>query len=249
MSSFTDTLGLLAAAGVHKKRKSADADHAEEVRAALAKQWKEKDRPAALEVAKSNAAGVYKMKVSCEHEIHEWDMLKLLPEELADDVKRHQIDCHKHDGWYFFEFYFGHKRDAFLDEMERDDPSPFAKTRRFEGKGGEEEKAELEGDAALFVKDEEVTLTPMSVAERVQRVRDMTLLTHRAIMATAAEELGFPVTPWSAPGLSLELAWERALLQGGREASLAYAAAMAEVEALEASLAYAAAMAEVEALA
>lgn len=232
MPSFTDTLGRLAAVGVHKKRKSADADHAEEVRAALAKQWKEKDRPAALEVAKSNAAGVYKMKVFCEHEIHEWDMLKLLPEELADDVKRRQIDCHKHDGWYFFEFYFGHKRDAFLDEMERDDPSPFAKTRRFEGKGGEEKKDEPKGDAALEVKDEDVALTPMSVAERVQRVHHMTEAPHKAIMARAVEALGFAVNRTYDNDVSLELAWERALLQGGRDASLAYAAAMAEVEAL-----------------
>ena len=220
MASFTEALGRLAAEGVHKKRKSAYADHAEEVRAALAKQWKEKDRPAALEVAKLNASGVYKMKVSCAHEIHEWDMLNLLPEELADDVKRRQIDCHKHDGWYFFEFYFGHKRDAFLDAMERDDPSPFAKTRR------------LEGNAALVVKDKEATLAPMSVAERVQRVMSLKLQSHRVIMTRAAEALGFPVVPGSAKGTSLEIAWERALLQGGHEASLAYAAAMAEVEAL-----------------
>lgn len=231
MPSFTDALGRLAAEGVHKKRKSADGDHTESVRAALAKQWEEKDKPAALEAARSNATGVYTMKVFCEHEIHEKDMLKLLPDELADDVKRHQIDCHKHNESYVFELYFGHKRDAFLDEMERDDPSPFAKTQRLEGKDEVEKGEEPQGDAALEVQDDDVVLTKESVATRVERVKGMTDPKHVDIMTRAVEALGWCTDYDKVHGMAVFVQWQRALLNQGRKASLAYAAAIAEVEA------------------
>lgn len=71
--------------------------------------------------------------------------------------------------------------------------------------------------------------TPWSIRERVQRVNDMTQDAHRAIMTRVVEELGFPVIPGSKNGV--ELAWEQALLRLGRDASLAYTAAIFEVEA------------------
>ena len=229
MTSFTETLGRLAAECVHKKRKASCEGHAEEVRAALAKQWKEVDEEASQALAREHADGIYKMKYKCTYEIHEKELLLLLPEELQEDVKMKQISCQRCEGGYSIEFHFGHKRDQFLEALEKEDPSPFAKKQRVEDEDEtEEEKDAPEGDAALEVKDDDVALTKESVATRAERVRVMTQDAHKTIMTRAVEALGFTVGPLCA----LELAWERALLnQKGREASVAYAAAIAEVEA------------------
>jgi len=231
MTSYTDTLGRLAAECVHEKRKASCEGHAEEVRAALAKQWAEVDKEASQALAHGHGEGIYKMKYKCTYEIHEKELLLLLPEELQHDVKMKQISCQRCEGGYSIEFHFGHKRDQFLEALEKQDPSPFAKKQRVEDEVKEEKRDEPQGDASLVVKDEEVALTPASVAERVQLVHSMTRKSHRAIMTQAVEALGFLVVPSSPNGIALELAWERALLQQGRDASLAYAAAIVEVEA------------------
>ena len=225
MASFTDTLGRLAAECAHKKRKASCEGHAEEVRAALAKQWEEVDKEASQALAREHAEGVYKMKYKCAYEIHEKELLLLLPEELQEDVKMKQIDCHRCEGGYSIEFYFGHKRDRFLEELEKQDPSPFAKKQRVEDEADDD--AGVDGDAALEVKDDDVALSKESVATRAEYVRGLTNPKHVDIMKCAVEALGFTIGPLC----TLALAWERALLHHGRKASLAYAAAIAEVEA------------------
>jgi len=233
MVSFTDTLGRLAAECVHKKRKASCEGHAEEVRAALAKQWEEVDKEACQELAREHAEGMYKMKYKCTYEIHEKELLLLLPEELQEDVQMKQIDCHRCEGGYSIEFYFGHKRDRFLEELEKQDPSPYAKKQRVEDETKEEKKEEPEGDAALEVKDDDVALTKESIATRVEYVRGLTNPKHVDIMKHAVEALGWctDYDKVEKEANELFIQWQRALLKQGRKASLAYAAAIAEVEA------------------
>jgi len=233
MASFTDTLGRLAAECAHKKRKASCEGHAEEVRAALAKQWAEVDKEASQALAREQAEGIYKMKFECAYEIHQKELLALLPEELQEDVQMKQIDCHRYEGYYSIEFYFGHKRDRFLEELEKQDPSPYAKKQRVDEKDEAEKKDEPQGDAALEVEDEDVALTKESIATRVERVRGMTNPKHVDIMKYAVEALGWctDYDKVTKEANEVFVQWQRALLKQGRKASVAYAAAIAEVEA------------------
>ena len=84
----------------------------------------------------------------------------------------------------------------------------------------------------LEVKDEDVALTEESVAQRVERVKGMTNPKHVEIMTKAVEALGWCTDYDKVNGMAVFVQWQRALLKQGRKASVAYAAAIAEVEAV-----------------
>mgnify|MGYP003731885603 CR=1 FL=1 len=189
MVSFTDTLGRLAAECVHKKRKASCEGHAEEVRAALAKQWEKVDKEACQELARKHAEGMYKMKYKCTYEIHEKELLLLLPEELQEDVQMKQIDCHRCEGGYSIEFYFGHKRDRFLEELEKQDPSPYAKKQHVEDETKEEKKEpSSEGKTRLT---EELEGEPRSKA--TQRLQEVSTPETPELLAELLRKYGVPV--------------------------------------------------------
>jgi len=220
MSSFTEELARKSAEAAHKKRKDASGV-VDEVRASLAAQW-QSEEPNAWKEATEMTKSLFKMTFLCPHTFITPDqMLGLLPQALAADVEDKEITCFQNNAnpaLYHFEFWYGHKRDRILAKLEEDDPSAFKRARV---------EDEPQGDAALEVPEESVELIKASVGERVQKVRSMPS-PHRHLMSRAVEALGFTVGPLCA----LELAWERALLnQKGREASVAYAAAIAEIEA------------------
>jgi len=238
MSSFLDELARTAAKRMHEKRKL-HADAVYEVRAALAKQWDTTDKPAARALARQDDGGVYRMTFTTKHSFFSGEqILALLPEELAEDVNGKQIYCDQDledKRKYRIDFFFGHKRDRMLDELEHDDPTPFTKKPRAEA---EKEPAadcaqpEPQGDAALEVEDADIAATKASVGVRVERVAQMTRADHKEIMTRAVEALGFLVG--KEVKCTLHLAWQRALLDKNcRDAALAYERAIIEVEAAE----------------
>ena len=239
MSSFLDELARTAAKRMHEKRKlHADAVH--EVRAALAEQWKKTDKPAARALARQDGEGLYKMTFTTKHSFFSGEqILALLPEELAEDVNSKQIYCDQDTvdkKKYRIDFFFGHKRDRILDELEHDDPTPFTKKPRAK-EADKEPKAEgaqpePQGDAALEVEDADIAAIKASVGVRVERVAQMTRADHKEIMTRAVEALGFLVG--KEVKCTLDVAWQRALLgKNCRDAALAYERAIIEVEAAE----------------
>ena len=235
MSSFLDELARTAAKRMHEKRKlHADAVH--EVRAALAEQWKKTDKPAARALARQDGEGLYKMTFTTKHSFFSGEqILALLPEELAEDVNSKQIYCDQDTvdkKKYRIDFFFGHKRDRILDELEHDDPTPFTKKPRIKAEGEDKTKPEPRGDAALEVEDADIAAIKASVGVRVERVAQMTRADHKEIMTRAVEALGFLVG--KEVNCTLDVAWQRALLgQNCRDAALAYERAIIEVEAAE----------------
>lgn len=238
MPSFLDELARTAAERMHEERKL-HADAVYEVRAALAAQWEKTDKPAARALARRDDGGVYKMTFTTKHSFFTGEqILALLPEELAEDVNGKQIYCDQDTedkSKYRIDFFFGHKRDRILDELEYDDPTPFTKKPRTEAEKGpkaEGAQPEPQGDAALEVEDADIAAIKASVGTRVARVAAMTKQSHIAIMTQAVEALGFLVG--KEVNCTLDVAWQRALLsENCRDAALAYERAIIEVEAAE----------------
>ena len=251
MASFLDEVAREAAEDIHARRNNREAVAAE-VRKKLAEEW-EDEEPKLKAQGKVKTKDTFEMIFHCEYSyISPEEMMALLPDKLQADVAAGNITCRQNmfnAALYQFEFTYGKKRDQLLADLEKDAP-PSIKVARTEAqdekeaevedgakdapevedgaKGAPEGEDAPEGDAALEVKDDEVALAKESVAERAERVRVMTQEAHKTIMTRAVEALGFTV----GPSCALGLAWERALLnQKGREASVAYAAAIAEVEA------------------
>jgi len=233
MSSFTEKLARKAAEVVHARRKDT-ADVIEEVRTGLAKLW-EHQEPHAWTEATKLLKPIFEMTYECQYTYVTPDqMLELLPAALAEDVKNRQITCRQNmcnAALYHFEFFYGHKRDRMLAELEKDDPPSLKKARvADEEKKDEVKKDEPQGDAALEVKDEDVAAIKASVGVRVARVAAMTRDDHKAIMTQAVEALGFTVD--AEAKCTLDVAWQRALLsEKCRETALAYERAIIEVEA------------------
>jgi len=235
MSSFLEELARTAANRAHEKRKL-HADAVYEVRAALAKQWEETDKPAARALARQDDGGVYKMTFTTKHSFFSGEqILALLPEELAEDVNGKQIYCDQDmedKTKYRIDFFFGHKRDRILDELEHNDPTPFTKKPRVKEEAEDKTKPEPQGDAALEVDDADIAAIKASVSVRVERVAQMTRADHKEIMTRAVEALGFLVG--REVNCTLDVAWQRALLGPNcRDAALAYERAIIEVEAAE----------------
>ena len=241
MASFLDEVAREAAEDIHARRNNREAVAAE-VRKKLAEEW-EDEEPKLKAQGKVKTKDTFEMIFHCEYSyISPEEMMALLPDKLQADVAAGNITCRQNmfnAALYQFEFTYGKKRDQLLADLEKDAP-PSLKVARTEAQDEKEAEVEdgakdapevedaPEGDAALEVKDDDVALAKESVAERAERVRVMTHETHKTIMTRAVEALGFTV----GPSCALGLAWERALLnQKGREASVAYAAAIAEVEA------------------
>lgn len=239
MASFTEQLARKAAEIVHERRKDTTSDVIAEVRKGLADLW-EHQEPHAWTEATKMLKQVFEMTYQCQHTHLTADqILELLPEALQDDVKNKQITCRQNtvnSTLYHIEFAYGHKRDRILAELERDDPSTGKKPRVADDddddKVKDEAKDEPSGDAALEVKDEDVAAIKASVGERVARIAAMTEQSHLAIMHRAVEALGFPVNRTYDNDISLEVAWQRALMsENCRENALAYERAIIEVEA------------------
>lgn len=235
MPSFLDELARTAAERMHEKRKL-HADAVYEVRAALAEQWKKTDKPAARALARQDDGGVYKMTFTTTHSFFSGEqILALLPDELAEDVNGKQIYCDQDTedkSKYRIDFFFGHKRDRILDELEHDDPTPFTKKPRVKEEEEDKTKPEPRGDAALEVEDADIAYIKASVGVRVERIAQMTRAEHKEIMTRAVEALGFLVG--REVNCTLDVAWQRALLgKNCRDAALAYERAVIEVEAAE----------------
>jgi hypothetical protein len=238
MASFTEQLARKSAEAVHERRKDTTTDVIDEVRKGLADLWEHME-PHAWKEATKMVKQVFEMTYECQHTYLTADqMLELLPEALQDDAKNKQITCRQNTmnvTLYHFEFAYGHKRERILAELERDDPSTGKKPRVADDdddKVKDEAKDEPSGDAALEVKDEDVAAIKASVGERVARVAAMTQQSHLDIMHRAVEALGFPVNRTYDNDVSLEIAWQRALMsENCRENALAYERAIIEVEA------------------
>lgn len=235
MSSFTEELARKAAEAVHARRKDT-AGVVDEVSAGLAALWEHQEAHAWTEATKF-VKNVFEMTYETSHtHITSDQMLELLPAALAEDVKNKQITCRQNScnaALFHFQFFYGHKRDRMLAELEKDDPPVLKKVRVADEAKKDEEKDETQGDAALEVKDEDVAAIKAAVGVRVARVAAMTRDDHKAIMARAVAALGFAVAPGSADGITLDVAWQRALLsENCRETALAYERAIIEVEAV-----------------
>ena len=82
MPSIFETLANASADYLHSQ--SLNAERAETIRAAILKQWKERDEPKAKHLAETTGAGTYKMIFEYEPPLEREEFAQLIPEELKD---------------------------------------------------------------------------------------------------------------------------------------------------------------------
>jgi hypothetical protein len=82
MSSIFDTLANTSADYLHSQ--SLDAERAEAIRAAILKQWKERDEPKAKHLAETTGIGRYKMVFEYKPQLEKDEFEQLIPEELKN---------------------------------------------------------------------------------------------------------------------------------------------------------------------
>ena len=82
MSTIFETLANTSAGYLHSQ--CVDAERAEAIRAAILKQWKERDEPKAKILAKTTGIGTYKMVFEYEPPLEREEFAQLIPEELKN---------------------------------------------------------------------------------------------------------------------------------------------------------------------
>jgi len=85
MASIFETLANASADYLHSQ--SLNAERAETIRAAILKQWKERDEPRATHLAKTTGIGTYKMIFEYEPPLEKEEFAQLIPEELKNVPK------------------------------------------------------------------------------------------------------------------------------------------------------------------
>ena len=85
MRSIFDTLANASADYLHSQ--SLNAERAETIRAAILKQWKERDEPKARHLAETTGIGTYKMIFEYEPPLEKEEFAQLIPEELKNVPK------------------------------------------------------------------------------------------------------------------------------------------------------------------